>query len=78
MAQHSGIVVNDTKLRELEGRRKYHRLVRKVKTTKGEFKQLDGKLYLRIYCHFYIIVMTKKMYEILRVIMALPDVREPI
>ena len=26
LAQHSGIAVNDTKLSELEGRRKYHRL----------------------------------------------------
>jgi hypothetical protein len=64
-------------LREGEGRR-YHRLGGKVTTIKGEFEQQDDKLYLCIYCLFYIMVMTKKMYEILRVIVVLLDVREPI
>ena len=82
LAQHSGIAVNDTKLRELEGqkRRKYHRLGGKVTTIKEEFKQQDSKLYLCIYCFFYI-SHNKEEVEILRVIMVLPDVpdvREPI
>jgi len=53
-------------------------LMEKVTTIKGEFKQQDCKLYLCIYCLFYTIVITKKMYEILRVLVVLPDVREPI
>jgi len=40
LAQHLGIAVNDTKLRELEGgRRKYQRLGGKATTIKGEFKE---------------------------------------
>ena len=78
MAQNSGIDVNDTKLSELEGRRKYYGLVKKLTAIKGEFKQQDCKLYLCIYSLFYFMVMTKKKYEILRVLVVLPDVREPI
>ena len=53
-------------------------LVEKVTTIKGEFKQQDCKLYLCIYSLSYFMVMTKKKYEILRVLVVLPDVREPI
>lgn len=61
LAQHLGIAVNDTKLRELEGEKEVsHRLGGKVTTIKGEFKQQDCKLCLCIYCLFYIIVITKK------------------
>lgn len=44
LAQHLGIAVNDTKLRELEGEKEVsHRLGGKVTTIKGEFKQQDCK-----------------------------------
>ena len=83
LTQHSGIAINDTKLRELDGgERKYHRLGGKVTTIKEEFKQQDSKVNsIFVFTVFYIIVIAKKKREILRVIMVLPDVpdvREPI
>jgi hypothetical protein len=51
LALHSGIAVNDTKLSELDwGEGSMTGLVEKVTTTKREFNQQDGKLYLCIYC----------------------------